>query len=264
MHSCPRQWVKWISLAEYWYNTTFQSALGLTPFQALYGHPPRQLGSTDPAEVVPDLTDWLKDRALLTSLIQQQLVRAQHKMKFQADTKRSEREFQVEDSVYLKLQPYIQSSVASRAHQKLTFRYYGPFTILQRIGAVAYKLDLPDHIKIHLVVHVSQLKKHIPAQTPVHSDLSSLATDPEHVLLPVHVLQRALVAHGGRTAKRVLIQWGSDSVSFNTWEDEYNLRRQYLQAPAWGQAGFQERGMSQLGKEGYDRTGVSEMHGTTP
>jgi len=48
MHSCPKQWSKWLSLAEFWYNTTFQSALGKTPFEVLYGHSPRHLGIVNP------------------------------------------------------------------------------------------------------------------------------------------------------------------------------------------------------------------------
>jgi hypothetical protein len=41
VHSCPKQWSKWLSVAEFWYNTSHQTAIGLTPFQALYGHSPR-------------------------------------------------------------------------------------------------------------------------------------------------------------------------------------------------------------------------------
>jgi hypothetical protein len=145
VHSCPKQWSKWISLAEYWYNTSYHSALGLTPFEALYGHPPRHFGITNPQEVlVPDLAAWLKDRQLLSRLISQQLSRAQLRLKKQTDAHRSEKEFMVGDSVYLKLQPHIQSSVASRSNQKLSFCYFGPFNILQRIGSIAYKLDLPS------------------------------------------------------------------------------------------------------------------------
>jgi ribosomal protein L21E len=74
---------------------------------------------------------------------------AQQRMKKQADLKRSEREFAEGDMVYLKLQPHIQSFVAPRSNHKLTFRYCGPFEILQRVGAVAYKLQLPHEAKIH-------------------------------------------------------------------------------------------------------------------
>lgn len=38
----PKQWSSWLSLAEWWYNTNFHSALKMTLFQALYGFPPQQ------------------------------------------------------------------------------------------------------------------------------------------------------------------------------------------------------------------------------
>lgn len=76
-------------------------------------------------------------------------------MKQQADKGRIEREFSVGDSVYVKLQPYVQTSVATRANHKLSFKYFGPFPIVQRVGKVAYKLQLPDSAVIHPVFHVS-------------------------------------------------------------------------------------------------------------
>jgi hypothetical protein len=51
-------------------------------------------------------------------------------MKKQADKGRSERSFVVGDSIYVKLQPYIQSSLSRRSCQKLSFMYFRPFTIV--------------------------------------------------------------------------------------------------------------------------------------
>lgn len=61
--------------------------------------------------------------------------------------------------VYIKLQPHIQQLVQRRTKHKLSFKYFGSYLVLQRIGKVAYKIQLPARSKIHLVLHVSQLKK---------------------------------------------------------------------------------------------------------
>jgi transposase InsO family protein len=174
VHSCPKKWYDWLPLAEYWYNTTYHSALGKTPFEVLYGHTPRNFGIDAKSCATADLESWLQERAAMTDLLQQHLVRAQQRMKHQADRHRSERSFQVGDSVFLKLQPYIQRSVAARGNQKLAFRYFGPYKILQRIGAVAYRLDLPDTSKVHPVVHVSQLKRQVPPTVQCNGPTRSL------------------------------------------------------------------------------------------
>jgi len=144
VHGCPSKWKEWLSLAEFWYNTCYHSSLTKSPFEVLYGHEPRHLG-IDKIEscAVDDLQEWLSNRKLMTQLMQQQLVRAQQRQKYQADKNRTERTFAVGDSIFLKLQPYIQQSVMPRANYKLSFRYFGPFTILEKIGAVAYRLQLP-------------------------------------------------------------------------------------------------------------------------
>ena len=74
-HACPAKWAQWLSLAEYWYNTSLHSALdGKSPFQVLYGHSLRHFGlSTSDACTVPDLEVWLQERGLMLRLLQQHL-----------------------------------------------------------------------------------------------------------------------------------------------------------------------------------------------
>jgi hypothetical protein len=56
-----------------------------------------------------------------------------------SDKKRSERSFQIGDMVYLRLQPYVQASLAPRSHHKLCLKYFGPYEALAKVGTVAYK-----------------------------------------------------------------------------------------------------------------------------
>lgn len=112
---------------------------------------PRYLGITPSSVPVRDLREWLQERQLMTALLRQHLHCANNRMKHFADGKRTNRVFQVGDWVYLRLQPYIQTSLAMRANAKLAFRYFGPFQIEQRIGDRSYRLQLPPKSKLHPV-----------------------------------------------------------------------------------------------------------------
>lgn len=227
-------------MAEFWYNTSYHSALGRSPFEALYGYTPKALGVTNTSLChAAELEQWLLERNLLNDLLYHHLHRAQQRMKHQADKNRSEREFAVGDQVYLKLQPFIQTSVASRGNNKLSFRYYEPFKVLARVGAVAYRLELPDDAKIHPVVHVSQLKCHVPSSEQIESDFSQLPDDPSQTVSPVSFLKSRMICKGSSTLFQIQVQWSRLPSMLTTWEEVVDLRRRFPQSAAWGQAAFQ-------------------------
>lgn len=61
------------------------------------------------------------------------------------------------DMVYLRVKP--NSSLKTGRCTKLSPHFCGPFEVLEKINEVAYRLKLPDHVNIHLIFHVSYLKK---------------------------------------------------------------------------------------------------------
>ncbi|XP_027166086.1 uncharacterized protein LOC113766060 [Coffea eugenioides] len=130
----------------------------MTPFQALYGYPPSQLGMDALETPVAAVEQWLGDKKKWNDLLKENFVKAQNRMKQFADKVRSERSFQVGDLVYLKLQPYKQTSVAIRRNLKLSSKYYERYRVLQKVRNAAYTLELPSSSLIHPTFHVSLLK----------------------------------------------------------------------------------------------------------
>lgn len=233
VHACPSQWSQWLSVAQFWYNSSPHSSTGISPFEALYGTRPRHFGITDSTVVSSsDLASWLSSRHLMSELVRQHLERAKLRMKRQADKGRSERTFVVGDWVYLKLQPYVQASVALRSHQKLSFKFFGPFQITQKVGEVAYKLKLPDSAKIHPVVHVSQLKRALGSDCVASL---VLPTDSYQFSVPSKIIQRRTVTQGMSPCSQVLVQWSHMPLALATWEDEQALQQQFPYAAVWGQ-----------------------------
>jgi hypothetical protein len=141
----------------------------------------------------------LQERQTFLAMIKDNLARAQNKMK----QNRTFREFQVGELVLLKLQPYAQSSVVSRPCAKLSFKFFGPFKVLQRIGQTAYKLDLPESAKIHPVFHTSQLKPFCPNYAPIFANVPPNVFEEHASPSPEQILQRQLVKKGTRQLFRL-------------------------------------------------------------
>lgn len=228
VNTCPAKWSQWLALAEFWYNTTPHSAHGKTPFEVLYGHQPRHFGITGTAKCsVTELEQWLQDRAEMITVIKHNLARAQQRMKHQADKHRQERQFDVGDWVYLKLHPYVQQSVARRCSQKLSFKYFGPYLIVQKVGQVAYKLQLPPGSHIHPVIHVSQLKKALPPAVTVSADADLQCITPTALCYPVQVSQCRLQQVGGKLLPYGRVHWAGLPPEWTTWEGINSLQSQF-------------------------------------
>lgn len=220
----PKGWAKWLPWAEYWYNTSCHTSTKRSPFEVVYGRePPPLVRFTDGSTTVASVDEQLRERDAILDDLKANILLTQQQMKAYEDSHRREVEFQAGEMVYLKLQPYCQSSLAARTNEKLSPRFYGPFTILGRVGKVAYRLDLPPTAKIHNVFHVSQLKKaigsaHVSPSVPpqITADLV-LEAEPDALLA---VRTKTL---GDHSAMEVLIQWQQLPPWESTWEDFHAL-----------------------------------------
>ena len=101
----------------------------------------------------------------------------------------TERKFEVNDWVYLQLQLFKQASLALRIDNKLAPKFYGPYKVLQKIGQVVYKLELPSHSKIHPIFHISYLKKKLGAANVQQIELPTIQEDGRMQLEPLAVMQ---------------------------------------------------------------------------
>jgi hypothetical protein len=220
----PHQWAKWLSLAEWWYNTNYHSATKMTPYEVLYGVPPPIHIPYFPRDSAVESVDaYLTTKEALIKRVRSHLQIAQHRMTTIANKKRSDRSFEVRDYVYLKLQPYKQQSTAARVSHKLAAKYYGPYQVLAKVGTVAYKLNLPPQSMIHPVFHVSQLKKHVGNQI-VQQTLP--AQQPAPCLQPRAILDRRLARQKDKGTTQVLVHWEGLAPADATWEftDELSIR----------------------------------------
>jgi hypothetical protein len=158
--SYGKDWEQSLPYAEFSYNNGYQASLGMSPFEALYGRKCRTLlmwsEVGERALVGPALIKEAEERVVE---IREKLKAAQSRQKSYSDKKRQEVSFNLGDFIYLKISP-IRGTRRFLVHGKLAPWYIGPYQVLKRIGAVAYRLELPEGMSdIHPVFHVSQLRR---------------------------------------------------------------------------------------------------------
>jgi transposase InsO family protein len=221
------QWFKWLPLAEWWYNTSFHTATKMTPFMALYGyHPPSITSSLKEKSKVQAVEDHIENQQQVLQILKDNLTMAQNRMKQQADQHRSERSFEVGDWVFLRLQPYKQMSLKqAKKDNKLSPKYYGPYKVLQKIGTMAYKLELPASSRVHPVFHVSCLKKVIGDKIPVQTILPELDEEGKMILEPEAITDTRIRQLRNRSISEYLIKWRKLPAEDSTWEDESFIQK---------------------------------------
>jgi len=141
-------WVECLPLIQFTYRNSFHSSIGMAPFMALYGRRCRTplcwFESGESALLGPDVVQETTEKI---KMIQEKMKASQSRQKSYHDKRRKDIEFQVGNHVFLRVNPVTG---------------VGPFEIVEKIGAVAYRIALPPLLSnLHDVFHVSQLRKYV-------------------------------------------------------------------------------------------------------
>ena len=135
--SLKDSWEKWLPLAKFSYNNSYQESIKMAPFEALYGRKYRTpLNWIEPGERRYYGIDFVKDAKERVQIIQQHIEAAQSRQKSYADKRRSPIVFQIGDYVYLKVSP-MRKVQRFGVKRKLASRYIGPYQIIAQKGLVA-------------------------------------------------------------------------------------------------------------------------------
>ncbi|GJX20257.1 putative reverse transcriptase domain-containing protein [Tanacetum coccineum] len=161
-------WDRHLPLVEFSYNNSYHTSIKVAPFEALYGRKCRspvcwaKVGEaqlTGP-EIIPKTTEKIFK-------IRDRMQAARNRQKSYTDKRRRPLEFEIRDKVRLKVAPW-KGVMRFGKRGKLNPHYIGPFRIIERIGPVAYRLELPQELsRVHNVFHVCNLKKCLSDDTLV-------------------------------------------------------------------------------------------------
>nr|GEW41873.1 putative reverse transcriptase domain-containing protein [Tanacetum cinerariifolium] len=222
-------WVNHLPLVKFSYNNNYHTTIKAAPFEALYGRKCRSpvcWTEVGEAQILgPELIQETTEKIVQ---IKQRIQAARDRQKSYADLKRKPMEFQDRDKVMLKVSPW-KGVVRFGKRGKLNPRYVGPFKVLERIGDVAYKIDLPEEMsRVHNKFHVSNLKK-CHADEPLAVPLDGLHFDDKlhFVEKPVEIMDREVKRLKQSQIPLVKVRWNSKRGPEFMWEREDQFRREY-------------------------------------
>ncbi|GKD00539.1 putative reverse transcriptase domain-containing protein, partial [Tanacetum coccineum] len=159
------------------------------------------------------------------SQIKDSLKAARDRQKSYADKRMKPLEFSVGDYVLLKLSPW-KGVVRFGKKGKLAPRFVGPFEIVEKVGPVAYRLDLPDELNgVHDTFHMSNLKKYL-ADPTLQVPLDEIRVDAKlnFVEEPVEILEREFKKLKRSRIAIVKVRWNSKRGPEFTWEREDQMK----------------------------------------
>ncbi|XP_052171660.1 uncharacterized protein LOC127787642 [Diospyros lotus] len=173
---------------------------------------------------------YLQQRREMLSILKRELTNVQNRMEQAVDKRRSDRDFEVGDKVFLKVKRFLQQPFMPTPISKLSPKYFEPYVIEAKVGKVAYKLRLPEGIHVHPMFHVSLLKRSIELGASTSPQLLEIEDELEEHLEPRAILDRRVVHQGAVPLIQVLVQWSHLQSDCTTWEYLHELLKKFSRA----------------------------------
>jgi hypothetical protein len=197
---------EWLSQAEFSVNlNTWRESIKNTPFMLNFEQQPRTplTQSGGRGVCVPQASNFAKTMAENLARAKASLLAARSCQKLFADESRREVELDVGQKVLLST---INFKLAHPGARKMLPKWVGPFELTERIGKVAYKLNLPPNLKMHNVFHVHLLKKY-QDNGKVQPPPPTIEIDDSLEYEVGRVLGHRKVKRGKGTRKEFLVKW---------------------------------------------------------
>ena len=220
-------WDERLGMIEFAYNNSVHSSTGFTPFFLCFGrHPVNPMNMLIQVDTKNEAADsFLRQLSEDLDQAKLNLQKAQDRQKKYADQKRRDLDIQVGDEVLLSTKT-LPVTVAAGGSKKLGPLYCGPFRVIEKL-TVAYKLELPPHMHIYPVFHVSQLKLY---RKPVNEERRYskpgpiLTTEGEEYEVEEIVRHRKRKRGKKKTQIEYLVFWKGYPAHEATWEPEDNVK----------------------------------------
>ena len=208
-------WSKYLPLAEFTYNNSYQATIRMAPYEALYGRRCQLLITWHEADEkkILDLelygkTQLIKDTIEAIKTIRQCIEIAQSRQKSYTYSRCRPLEFVVSDSVFIRVTP-MKCIMQFGMKGKLSPLYVRPYEITRQVGKVAYELQLIAEMSaIHNVFHLSILKKYI--SNPYHMltpQTVQIQVDLSYKEKPVEILDRTMNKFRNKKIPLVKVLW---------------------------------------------------------
>jgi len=223
-------WVECLPLIEFTYNNIFHSSIRMAPFEALYGRRCRTplcwYESGESALLGPDVVQETTEKV---KIIQEKMKVSQSRQKSYHDKRRKDIEFHVSDHVFLRVNPMTGVRRALKC-RKLTLHFVGPFEIVEKVGAVAYRIALPPSLSnLHDVFYVSQLRKYVYDESHViQVDALEVRDNLTLKTWPVRIEDREVKRLRGKEIVLVKVIWVGPTSESATWESDSRMNDSWV------------------------------------